>query len=126
MEAWRIAVAVAIVALLGAAAWPRRGTSRDRLPGNGLPPGPRPPLTWVYFTSRLCAACVQTPGLLRDATPDVPTVAIHVGDRPDLVRALGVRETPTLLLVDSRLRIRYWSVGNPEPAELSARVASSK
>lgn len=90
-----------------------------RVPDDAFPrESPRAPLTAFYFTSRLCGACKETPGIVRDAAPEVPAVPLHVHERPDLVRALGVSETPTLLLVDEEGRIRYARVGNPEPEEL--------
>lgn len=90
-----------------------------RLPDDAFPAhAPRAPLTAFYFTSRLCGACRDTPRIVREAAPEVPVVPLSVHDRPDLVRALGVFETPTLLLVDEEGRIRYARVGNPEPEEL--------
>ena len=124
--ALRLVVAALVVAALAAlAAWRRRRRERDfaprvpRLPESAFPRGGRrAPLTAFYFTSRLCGACQETPGIVRDAAPEVPVVALSVHDRADLVKALGVFETPTLLLVDEEGRIRYARVGNPEPAEL--------
>lgn len=92
--------------------------ARARLPDDAFPPRARAPLTVFYFTSRLCGACKETPGIVRDAAPEVPAVPLAVHERPDLVRALGVFETPTLLLVDAEGRIRYARVGNPAPDEL--------
>lgn len=89
-----------------------------RLPEDAFPAGRRAPLTAFYFTSRLCGECQETAAIVRDAAPEVPVVALAVHERPDLVRALGVFETPTLLLVDQEGRIRYARVGNPGAEEL--------
>lgn len=97
-----------------------------RLPDDAFPAGERAPLTAFYVTSRLCAACQETPGIVRQAAPEVPVVALPVHERPDLARALGVFETPTLLLVDASGRIRHARVGNPAPEELRARVREAR
>ena len=78
----------------------------------------RAPLAIYYFTSRFCSDCKDTPRVVSDAAPEVPAIALPVEERAALARALGVPETPTLLLVDAEGRIRYARVGNPEPAEL--------
>jgi hypothetical protein len=120
----RLAVAAGVAALVGVLAWARarrRAGFRPRLarvPEDALPAGPRAPLTALYFTSRLCSECAETPLIVRDAAPEVPAVPLSVHDRPGLARALGVTETPTLLLVDASGRIRYAQAGNPTPADL--------
>jgi hypothetical protein len=76
------------------------------------------PLTAYYFTSRLCAECKETPRVVQEAAPEVPAIALSVHERRDLVDLVGVRETPTLLLVDEEGRIRYAREGNPTPEEL--------
>ncbi|GEM_PF-1334523 len=119
----RLGIAAALVALVIALAWARarrRAGFRPRLarvPEDVLP-APRAPLTALYFTSRLCSECAETPGIVLDAAPEVPAVPLSVHDRPGLARALGVTETPTLLLVDAEGRIRYAQAGNPTPAAL--------
>lgn len=122
----RAVVVVAVLALVAAVAWARRrrGHAHDWAPSvpaldaRDVPGGLAAPLTAVYFTSPLCAACRETPRVVLEAAPELRAVAVSVRDRPDLTRRLGVQETPTLLLVDARGRIRYAVAGNPEPAEL--------
>jgi hypothetical protein len=126
--AWRlgiVALLVATVIVLGGvrALRPRYRPRLGRLPPDAFPPGERAPLTAFYFTSRLCAECRDTPGIVHDAAPHVPAVPLKVHERPDLARALGVRETPTLLLVDREGRIRYARAGNPTADELRRAVA---
>lgn len=126
MDPLRVALVALLLAGLALVAWLRDRRRRAPfapslpvLPADAFPRGsPRAPLTAFYFTSRLCGACQETPGIVRDAAPEVPVVALQVHERPDLARALGVYETPTLLLVDEEGRIRYARVGNPEPQEL--------
>lgn len=123
---------VALVLLLVAAARTARDRRRarpfapTRVPADAFPRGERAPLSALYFTSRLCAACRETPGLVRAVDPALPLVAIAVEDRPDVVRALDVRETPTLLLVDREGRVRYARVGNPEPDELRRALSDER
>lgn len=97
-----------------------------RLPDDAFPQGERAPLTAFYFTSRLCGACQETPGIVHDAQPDLPIVPLPMHERPDLARAVGVYETPTLLLVDGSGRIRFASVGNPSADELRTHVRKAR
>lgn len=125
----RGAVAAGVLALVAALALARARRVYEppvpRLPDDAFPPArERAPLTAFYFTSRLCAECQETPRVVREAG-DVPVVPLWVHERPDLVRALGVYETPTLLLADAEGRIRYARVGNPDPAELSFYIAEA-
>ena len=121
----RAAIALGVVALVAAVAVARARRTYEpptaRMPESAFPPGERAPLTAFYFTSRLCAECKLTPDVVRQAG-DVPVVALWVHERPDLVRALGVFETPTLLLADEVGRIRYARVGNPQPRELALYI----
>lgn len=125
-----IVLAIVALTLALALALARRRRAYEpptpRMPASAYPRGERAPLTAFYFTSRLCAACQETPGIVREAARDVPIVPLWVHERPDLVRALGVYETPTLLLADAQGRIRYARAGNPEPAELSLYVAEAR
>lgn len=122
MDLARVSLALAVV-LLAAGAWALRRRRRPFAPRLGrLPPDalrePRAPLAVYYFTSRFCLDCKDTPRVVREAAPEVPAIPLPVEQRADLARALGVPETPTLLLVDAEGRIRYARVGNPEPEEL--------
>jgi glutaredoxin len=122
-------IVAAVVLLLVALAWvvvARRERRRHagfeprvaRVPLAPLPRRPGAPLVAYYFTSRLCAECKETPRVVQEAAPEVPAVALSVHERADLAALVGVRETPTLLLVDEEGRIRYAREGNPTPAEL--------
>ena len=117
-----VALVIAAVALAALARRRRREAAYappvPALAAADVPGGLVAPLTALYFTSRLCAACRETADVVRAAAPEVPAVGVDVRERPDLVRALAVFETPTLLLLDQRGRIRYAHVGNPDPSEL--------
>ncbi|MEA3201917.1 MAG: hypothetical protein QOE90_3345 [Thermoplasmata archaeon] len=118
----RVGVALGLLALVALAAWARarrRAGFQPRLarvPEDLVPPGA--PLAVLYFTSRLCSECAETPHVVREAAPEVPAIAVSVHERARLARDLGVTETPTLLLVDAEGRIRYAQAGNPTPAQL--------
>lgn len=120
----RAAIVLLLLGLVAAATLALRARRRDRFEPALPVLSPRDvgelkaPLTAVYFTSRFCSSCKDTPQVIRDAAPEVPQRAIDVRDRPDLARKLALVETPTLLLVDARGRIRYAHVGNPTPEEL--------
>jgi len=123
MDLLRLSVALALLAAVSLA-W-IAVARRDRARHEGFAPRvarvplpSRAPLTAYYFTSRLCAECKETPRVVQEAAPEVPAVALSVHDRADLAELVGVRETPTLLLVDEEGRIRYAREGNPTPAEL--------
>lgn len=123
MPARLLVVGLVLAALALVAFWRARRRAAfeprtPRLAPETLPLRPGAPLTALYFTSRLCGACKETAGIVREAAPEVPAIAVSVHERRDLVDAVGVFETPTLLLVDEEGRIRYARVGNPEPAEL--------
>lgn len=116
-------VALLLLAVLGFARWrSTREFAPTRIPEDAFPAGERAPLTLFSFTSRLCAECERTPDVVRAADPALPFVALQVRERPDLLRALGVTETPTLLLADAQGRVVYARVGNPEPDELRRAV----
>jgi Thioredoxin len=51
----------------------------------------------VEFASRYCESCRVWATALRDA--EVPFTKIDVGERPELARRYGVRETPLVLAV---------------------------
>lgn len=120
-------VALVLLAVLGFARWrSTRVFAPARIPEDAFPPGERAPLTAFSFASRLCAECDRTPGIVRAADPALPVVSLQVHERPDLVRALGVMETPTLVLADARGRVVYARVGNPDPDELRRVVSDER
>lgn len=97
---------------------------RARLPEELVPAEARGGLAVLGFRSRFCIACRRTPDVVAEAleASDAEAVFVHadVADHPDLVEALALRETPTVVVVDAEGRIRYAREGNPEPGELAA------
>lgn len=128
----RAALAALLLGLVGAAVWAaRRGGDGDpysppvdRVDGELLPEAARGRLAVLGFKSRFCLACRRTPDVVADAleASEAEAVFVHldVADHPALVDALGLRETPTVLLVDAEGRLRYAREGNPQTGELAA------
>lgn len=83
-----------------------------------LPVRTNTPVQLVAFTSPLCAPCKEIPRIALEAAPEVPLIILDVRDHPGLVHTLGIRTTPTLLLLDDNGRIRYGTDQLPEAAEL--------
>lgn len=79
----------------------RRGLVPSRAPvSDPLPHG------LTLFTSPLCAACESMKVRLAAEAPSLSVNEISVFDRPDLVRLLDVRSTPSVFVVDDRGDIR--------------------
>jgi glutaredoxin len=76
------------------------------------------PLALVVFTSRFCMACKETLRTCKETAPEIPLVEIRLNERPEVAEHYGLVETPTLLLVDEHLRIRYTALGAVDDEEL--------
>lgn len=73
-------------------------------------------VTLVQFSSAFCAPCRGTRivlGQVAGERPDVAYVEIDAESHLDLVRRLGITRTPTVLVLDSRGRIRHRASGQP-------------
>ena len=89
----------------------------ERLGGNA---------TLVLFSTAFCAPCRHTRVILRDVAdrlPGVRFVDIDAESHLELVRALGVVKTPTVLIVDAHGRERTRAVGQPRSADVMAALA---
>lgn len=81
--------------------------------------------TMVQFSSAFCQPCRATRRILEEVTvliPGVSHVEIDAEDNLDLVRALGIRRTPTVLFLDSRGVIRKHASGQPRKADVIAAI----
>ncbi|WP_338693661.1 thioredoxin family protein [Streptomyces sp. Q6] len=81
--------------------------------------------TLVQFSSAFCAPCRATRRVLADVAAMVPGVAhieIDAEDRLDLVRAVGVLKTPTVLVLDGRGREVRRAAGQPRRADVIAAL----
>lgn len=136
--------AIALAAAVGVA-W-RRGNGRMRAPLAAAPAsgGEAPPdgsqsrisaefiggplgnrATLVQFSSAFCAPCRATRRILAEVAGQVAGVAhieIDAESRLDLVRALGVLRTPTVLVLDGDGVIVRRASGQPRKADVIAAV----
>lgn len=125
-------VGLGVVSTVAAGTWVYR--SRDETPRAssvdpeqaGLDDGK--PWTVLAFTSPLCGACEQTPGVVAEAlgVPEdelgegsVGFRRVDVTERGDLARALDVQTTPTVVVVDRHGEVRFARQGNPDPDQLA-------
>lgn len=83
--------------------------------------------TLVQFSSAFCQPCRATKLILADLAETIPGVAhvevdaeTHLG----LVRQLGIRRTPTVLVLDAAGVIRQRAVGQPKKSDVVAAVAT--
>ena len=84
--------------------------------------------TLVQFSSAFCQPCRATKVILADIAETIPGV-VHVEvdaeNHLTAVRELGVRRTPTVLILDRVGVIRKRAVGQPRKADVVAAVAAA-
>lgn len=98
-----------------------RGLSAEQL-GTSL--GER--ATLVQFASAFCAPCRATRVVLREVAAKVPgvrAVEVDAESRLELVRALRIDRTPTVLVLDAVGRIVFRAVGVPRRADVLSALA---
>ncbi|MEV6524299.1 thioredoxin family protein [Longispora sp. NPDC051575] len=116
-----------------------RAGSSDRAASSGAePPAPGHPalagldldlslpVTLVQFSSAFCAPCRATRALCADVasrTPGVAHVELDAEHHLDTVRALDIRRTPTVLVVDGAGRIVRRASGLPTRSQLMTAIA---
>jgi len=77
--------------------------------------------TLVQFSSAFCAPCRATRRILAEVAAMVPGVAhveIDAEQRLELVRALDILKTPTVLVLDADGRIVRRATGQPRKADV--------
>lgn len=82
-------------------------------------------VTLVQFSSSTCGSCGSASRVLArvaERIPGVRHVELDVERHADIVRALDVWRTPTVLVVDSSRQVTARTVGVPREAELTAVV----
>ncbi|MEU6309550.1 thioredoxin family protein [Streptomyces sp. NPDC047014] len=92
----------------------------------GAEPGERASL--VQFSSAFCQPCRATRRILAEVAGMVDGVAhieIDAEDRLDLVRALGIEKTPTVLVLDAAGRIVRRAAGMPRKADVIAALGAA-
>ena len=75
----------------------------------------------LQFSSAFCRSCRDTRGVLDDVAAELPGLVhrdVDLATRPELVRLLGLHDTPTTLLVDGRGRELLRVSGVPRRAAL--------
>lgn len=84
--------------------------------------------TLVQFSSVFCAPCRATRRVLAEVAgmvPGVTHVEIDAEDHLDLVRALGILKTPTVLVLDTEGRIVRRATGQPRKADVIAALGEA-
>jgi thiol-disulfide isomerase/thioredoxin len=81
--------------------------------------------TVVQFSSAFCQPCRATRRILEEVTvmvPGISHVEIDAEDHLDLVRALDIRRTPTVLFLDAGGTVRKHASGQPRKADVIAAL----
>ncbi|MFD7630795.1 thioredoxin family protein [Streptomyces sp. NPDC059851] len=92
----------------------------------GAEPGQRASL--VQFSSAFCQPCRATRRILAEVAGMVDGVAhieIDAERNLELVRALGIEKTPTVLVLDAGGRIVRRAVGMPRKADVIAALGAA-
>ncbi|MFD9374013.1 TlpA family protein disulfide reductase [Streptomyces sp. NPDC059999] len=92
----------------------------------GAEPGERASL--VQFSSAFCQPCRATRRILAEVAAMVDGVAhieVDAERNLDLVRALGIDRTPTVLVLDSAGRIVRRAAGMPRKADVIAALGAA-
>ncbi|WP_405681466.1 thioredoxin family protein [Streptomyces sp. NBC_00868] len=109
-----------------------RVRGQDEAPGRlgaaelGAEPGERASL--VQFSSAFCQPCRATRRILAEVAAMVEGVAhieIDAEDSLELVRALGIEKTPTVLVLDAAGRIVRRASGMPRKADVIAALGAA-
>ncbi|GGX95741.1 TlpA family protein disulfide reductase [Streptomyces fructofermentans] len=84
--------------------------------------------TLVQFSSAFCAPCRATRTVLGEVAgmvPGVRHVEIDAEDHLDLVRALDILKTPTVLVLDADGRVVRRATGQPRRADVIAALGEA-
>ncbi|MED7822436.1 TlpA family protein disulfide reductase [Streptomyces chiangmaiensis] len=84
--------------------------------------------TLVQFSSAFCAPCRATRRILTEVAamvPGVTHVEIDAEQRLELVRALDILKTPTVLVLDADGRIVRRATGQPRKADVIAALGEA-
>ena len=84
--------------------------------------------TLVQFSSAFCAPCRATRRVLGEVAGLVPGVAhveIDAEKNLDLVRALDILKTPTVLVLDADGRVVRRATGQPRKADVIAAIGEA-
>jgi len=84
--------------------------------------------TLLQFSSAFCAPCRATRRVLGEVAAVVPGVShveIDAEDNLDLVRALDILKTPTVLVLDADGRVVRRATGQPRKADVIAAIGEA-
>lgn len=84
--------------------------------------------TLVQFSSAFCAPCRATRrvlGEVAEMVPGVTHIEIDAEARLDLVRALDILKTPTVLVLDAEGRVVRRAAGQPRRADVIAALGEA-
>ncbi|MGW5847563.1 TlpA family protein disulfide reductase [Streptomyces sp. NPDC055254] len=101
---------------------------RPRLGAAELSARPGERATLVQFSSAFCQPCRATRRILSEVAAMVEGVAhieIDAEHRLDLMRALAIEKTPTVLVLDSAGRIVRRAAGLPRKADVIAALGAA-
>nr|WP_030566533.1 thioredoxin family protein [Streptomyces aureocirculatus] len=104
------------------------GVSGERLGASELGAELGAKATLVQFSSAFCQPCRATRRVLADVAAMVPGVAhveIDAEGALDLVRALRVDSTPTVLVLDAAGRVVRRAAGQPRKADVIAALGAA-
>jgi thiol-disulfide isomerase/thioredoxin len=89
---------------------------------------PGTPVTLLQFSTAFCGPCRATRVYCADlarAIPGVRHVEVDAESHLDAVRALDIRRTPTVLVLDAQGTVRSRASGATNRAQLLAAVAAA-
>ncbi|MGH3793576.1 MAG: thioredoxin family protein [Pseudonocardiaceae bacterium] len=122
-----LALGTLLVATLFGLYWHSR-QGRVRAPGMTTLPGPvlaqlddTAAVTLLQLSTPICARCPQARALLSElatATPGVRHAELDLAEHPELANRLGVRSTPTTLVISHSGQELFRVAGVPRQAEL--------
>lgn len=125
---------LALAGVLGALWRARNGVARRVAPGTVVGPESlgaplEAPVTLVQVSSRTCATCPPTARALAQVAGTRPQVAVvHAlaEEHLELVRALDVTRTPTVVALDAHGRVLARASGAMRPAQVEVLLESCR
>ncbi|MFD3829219.1 thioredoxin family protein [Streptomyces sp. NPDC058621] len=107
---------------------PAGGPVRARLGAAELGARPGERASLVQFSSAFCQPCRATRRILAavaEMVPGVVHIEIDAEERLDLVRALGIEKTPTVLVLDAAGTVVRRAAGMPRKADVIAALGAA-
>lgn len=86
-------------------------------------------VTFVQFSSPVCAPCRSTAAVITELTTNHPGavhIELDVGEHVDLVSRFGIARTPTVLVLDATGTVRTRLVGPTQRTEILAAFEQTR